>query len=401
MGNKFFDILYFLICNKFVNKKIFILDRIGPEQIEKYKFLINYLDKQKNIFFLTDSNYILKYHYKNNIKSSLFPILIQYKKKNNRKIIKKLNICYNLGPARIEKGFLEIPKIFKILKKEKDLDHYINYSNEGKKIELSSINKCKSIISKLNLNKEIGNLNYKKYIDYLHSINVIIFNYNENAYKKYRTSALFFEAITNNVIPIIKKNTWASQFYEKNKFLKNLIITNNNILKIIRYIKKNYYPLLKEIYKIKNKILVSNNNLTIYRILNLNKKEDKKNILLILDEKFIFDDLEENYKSLFIKESYSENSIKLYNDYSTNAELINLVLQSKIFLKNYKNINLIYSRCEASNILSSKSFSNLEFKLYKFNKKCVENKLFKKFLSLKINNNEIGLYKQIYILTKK
>ena len=202
------------------------------------------------------------------------PLFPQYSQRYiKKKFNENLNISLYVGPARKEKGFLDIPNLIKKIIKIKKINLNLNYSldpkNSEKKIDyvLSQINKFDVQIQKIAMKED-------QYIKYFQGIDILIMNYKSNSYGDERTSTIFFDAITNFVIPIVKNNTWMSSLIKKNKILNKLIIKNDNeIADTILIVKKNKMKFLNEIKSFRSQILKVNdpNNLNnIFKIKKLN-----------------------------------------------------------------------------------------------------------------------------------
>ena len=152
-------------------------------------------------------------------------------------------------------------------------------------------------ISLLKKNKNLklleSQLNPDQYIKNLLDSDIIFLPYQSEFYR-YRTSSIFYEGIYAEKIVIVTANTWMSSFYNDNSVLKKLILSNeNNLQKILNYIDKNYYLLIKNIILLKKNIL-KKNNISSLKLLfnNLSKakvliKNNKKCISYLVDENTI------------------------------------------------------------------------------------------------------------------
>ena len=344
-GNKFQDILDALLffSENIKTRKIFILDRIGSDQNSSVFQIIKYLGFKNNIFFLTDSHNIKKKYIRNNIPINLFPNFVQFDKKFRKKKNKKLNVSLFIGPARKEKGFLNIPNLIFKINKIKNIYLNLNYSMDSKNIKKDNVNVVLNKINKFDVKIINSELTENQYINFFQETDILIMNYDHNSYKRERTSAVFLDAISNFVIPIVKKNTWMSSFIEKNKILKNLIITNNNqIQKSIIYIKENKIKILNEIKILRLKILKNNNNSNVNKFFKVSK--NNKNIfkaILYLNNNFYFKkDID------FIK----RNNFRLIKKFSLNTDIsnklnfLNKILLHKELKKLIDNLNILFDK---------------------------------------------------------
>lgn len=349
-GNKFHDILNALLIfsEKIKNKKIFILDRIGSDQNSNVFQIIKYLSLKDNIFFLTDSHNIKKNYIKKNTSINLFPNFIHFDKKFKKKNKRKLNVSLFIGPARKEKGFLNIPNILIKVNKIKNVSFNLNYSLDLKNIKKENIDFILNKINKFDVKIINSEMNENHYINFFKKTDVLIMNYDYISYKQERTSAVFLDAISNYVIPIVKKNTWMSSFIEKNKVLKNLIVSNNNqIKKSIIYIKKNKIKILNEIKILRRIILKTNNNTNVNKYFKVSKKCKNifKAILYINKNFYLKKDID------FIK----KNNFRLIKKYSTesntsnNLNFLNKILLLNEFKNSLNNLKILFDKNSHNN----------------------------------------------------
>ena len=345
-GNKFYDIISVLLfsSNFYLKKNIYIVDRIGTFQNHSIIQIIKYLSFKKNIFFLTDSHQILKNYEKNNIPIKILPLFLQYSKFYKKiKFRENLNISLYVGPARNEKGFFEIPNILKKIKKIKKIKFDLNYSLDSKNIKNPKIQFLLNKISEFDVNIQKIEMTEKEYIKYFQNIDVLIMNYKSNSYKDERTSTIFLDAISNFVIPIVKKDTWMSSFISDNKILKKLIIKENHkILDVLNYVKKNKYNILNEIKSFRSKILSINNPKKLNNIFKINQRNNNyfnnffyinKNFLIKKDNEII---VKNNFK--LIKEYNFKNEpfnlVSLLNKILMTSEFVKIANSLKIFNEN-------------------------------------------------------------------
>ena len=170
---------------------------------------------------------------------------------------------------------------------------------------------------------------------------------------------------------MVKKNTWMSSFIEKNKILKNLIVSNNNQIKqSIIYIKKNKIKILNEIKILRLNILKTNNNNNVNKFFKVSK--NNKNIfkaILYINKNFYFKkDID------FIK----KNNFRLIKKYSTetsisnNLNFINKILLHNELKKSLNNLNILFDK-NSNNNFNQKNIANIGlFKSERINTKVNE-----------------------------
>ena len=205
-------------------------------------------------------------------------------------------------------------------------------------------------------------------------VNIVLLPYISSFYK-YRTSSIFLEAIYQNKIVIVPDRTWMSQFYKTNVLKKIILKEKNHLFEILNYIDKNYFLVLKDIFKIK-KILIHNNRNNIKKIF-LDKKKDSKisnnlhELSYIIDNDTINRNEDGNQRGSnnLIDSVISNTKLKYLNKkinilYNQN----NLTFNSSIqvidnFQKIFKLENCIYSIINIKNFFYLKN-DKLDFELY-------------------------------------
>ena len=398
IGNKFHDIINALVFSSddFSNKNIYLVDRIGTFQNKLIIQIIKYLSLKKNIFFLTDSHNIKKIYKKNKISINLLPLFPQYSQQYiKKKFNENLNISLYVGPARKEKGFLDIPNLIKKIIKIKKINLNLNYSldpkNSEKKIDyiLNQINEFDVLIQKIAMKED-------QYIKYFQGIDILIMNYKSNSYSDERTSTIFFDAITNFVIPIVKNNTWMSSLIKKNKILNKLIIKNDNeITDTILIIKKNRMKFLNEIKSFRSQILKVNDPNNLNNIFKIKKiKSNPYKTLLYLNKNFLLK------KDNRIVNGNNFHLVKKYNFKSKSFDIIHLI--NKILLRSEFNKHL-----NVTKILNEKNFNedflhkkNLQIGLFKlkiFTKKSLFLNYHRSIAQFLLTNKQIN---NVYTLMK-
>jgi hypothetical protein len=159
---------------------------------------------------------------------------------------------------------------------------------------LNFYNKTISLLEKnKNLKLLKSQLNPDQYIKNLLESDIIFLPYQSEFYR-YRTSSIFYEGIYAEKIVIVTPDTWMSSFYNDNLILKKLILSNeNNLQKILNYINKNYYLLIKNIILLKKSIIKKNNISSLKLLFNNSSnskvlfKNNTKCISFLVDENTI------------------------------------------------------------------------------------------------------------------
>ena len=295
--SEFLETLFFVHnINSNNNNKIYIVYRRDPRFLKDYFLIINKLINNNFTFLLTDSFKIKNYLEKEIAKKVYLiniPINFNYKKINkffNKK--KKFYIISYLGDARLEKGFFLIPSLLKKINLNRKYEFRIQANSNG--YDLNFYNETISLLKKnKNLKLLESQLNPDQYIKNLLDTDIIFIPYQSESYR-YRTSSIFYEGIYAEKIVIVTPNTWMSSFYNDNLILKKLILSNeNNLQKILNYINKNYYLLIKNIILLKKNIL-KKNNISLLKLLFNNSsnakvliKNNNKCISYLVDENTI------------------------------------------------------------------------------------------------------------------
>lgn len=356
------------------NNKYLIVYRRDPREL---KFCLKYISKifkLSNFNLLTDSHRIKNYFENKKIKTSLINIPIFFKKIKTRKKTKKLNISY-LGDARLEKGFFNLPNL---INKAGNNFNFLIQANSNGFDNLKYNETIKKLLKFKNIKLIFNELSEQKYLQYLRNSDIILLPYLKDNYK-FRTSGIFFETIFANKISIVSKNTWMSSFYEKNKYLKKLILnTENNFKGILDYINTNHDKIVNEIKKIKLNIQKNQRKNNFKKIFFGQEKDKNKNSSF----NYVIDDHTINRKndgnqwgSSFLFNSISSqitsnrtnNTVSiLYNKY--NIETIEeLILKNNFFKKftnNYFNLNIIESN-RYFNLINNKLFFKNYFNINK------------------------------------
>ena len=398
-GNKFQDIVSVLLFSTdcITNKNILIVDRIGTFQNKSIIQIIKYLSFKKNIFFLTDSINIIKNYEKNKISIKLLPLFPQFSDGYNKeRLNKSLNISLYVGPARKEKGFMEIPCLLEKFRQIKKITFDLNYSLAGNSFDKNEINSLFNQLSKFDVHiKKIAMTN-EQYVKYFQGIDVLIMNYKSNIYKEERTSTIFLDAITNFVIPIVKKDTWMSSLIKDNQILNKLIIKNNNeIVNSIHFIQNNKVKILNEIKHFRSNVLKINNpnNLKdVFKITDKIKKPYKT--LLYINKNFL---LEQDNTAFLSDNFYLVKKYNYKDGYLNIINLINKILLDPKLSKRLDVTKILYEKNYEENLSYEENFKIGLFKLDITKKKPYSpnyNKLISKFL---FTNNQTNT---VYTLMK-
>ena len=215
---------------KIVNKKHFI--------VSFFEIAIKIIKNISNIKILTDNKKL----YLKIKKIYQVPVLEVPVPHTNfsKKIIKKTIIKKKIN--------LYFPGVFREEKFGRNLHYFLENNNHKKyvvKINNNFKNNKKYNFKTILLNK---NLSRKEYLGNLRKSDLIVLPYQSNQYE-YRTSGVFFEAISMQKKVLVSDQTWMSK--ELSKYgLKDLIVHNwknfdlNKTINLIQS-KKNYLKLLR------------------------------------------------------------------------------------------------------------------------------------------------------------
>lgn len=353
------------------NNKFYIVYRRDPVILLKYKsFLLSSVNK--NYFILTDSNKI-KFFFNKYLKIKInlihIPILVKNLKKN---ILQKRRLIVGyFGDARYEKGYFNLPELIS----RTDIKHNFLIQSNSNGFDMKLYKKTLVKLKNLRNVEIIYDLkSINEYKNIFSRVNIVLLPYISSFYK-YRTSSIFLEAIYQNKIVIVPDRTWMSQFYKTNVLKKIILKEKNNLFEILNYIDKNYFLVLKDIFKIK-KILIHNNRNNIKKIF-LPKKKDPKISNNLQELSYIIDndtinrneDGNQRGSNNLIDSVISNTKLKYLNKkinilYNQN----NLTFNSSIqvinnFQKIFKLENCIYNIINVKNFFYLKN-DKLEFELY-------------------------------------
>ena len=360
--NEFLETLFFLYNNNNNNNnnKIYIIYRRDPRFLKDFFLIINKLIDNNYVYLLTDS-FKIKNFLENEIDKKIYlvniPVNFNYNRTNkfvNKK--KKKYIISYLGDARLEKGFFSLPSLLKKINFNKKYKFIIQANSNG--YDLNLYNKTISILKKIkNLNLLKKQLNEKEYLKILFNTDIVFLPYRSEFYQ-YRTSSIFYEGIYAEKIVIVTANTWMSSFYQDNLILKKLILSDkNNLEKILNYIHKNYYLLIKNIISLKKNILIKN-NISLLKILfknskktNISVKNNVKHISYLVDENTINKRVDGN----------QFGTINIIKNIFSDEFLLNKRLYFNIIFN--RNFDPKYGLFTINNILRIFSFKDIYFNL--------------------------------------
>jgi hypothetical protein len=358
--DEFLETLIFLYNNNYNNNKFYLVYRRDPKFLRDYFLILNKLIDNDYIYLLTDSFKIKNYLQKKiekNIYLINIPINFNYKKK--KKIFKEKNefIISYLGDARLEKGFFSIPYFLsKKINLNKRYQFRIQANTNG--YDLNLYNKTVSILEKIKNVKLLKyQLNEEQYLKILFDSDIIFLPY-KREYYQYRTSSIFYEGIYAEKIVIVSNDTWMSSFYQDNLILKKLILSDvNNLEKILNYINKNYYLIIKNITLLKKRIH-KKNNISLLKLLFANPR--KSNALIKKNQKYISYLVDEN--TINRREDGSQSAtINIIKNIFNDQILSNKKLCFNIIFN--RNFNANYALFTANNALRIFSSRNISFNL--------------------------------------